>query len=119
MPDPYTCPTLCDTDCEVNGWGCHEAHDVPSHREHDPAGCEGRQLADNLRSLIDAGWKIQFGKHSAGHQGPYALEPYYVTSVAEPMFSRVWHGVSPGDAVARARQAVISEAGEDGKHDRA
>jgi hypothetical protein len=103
--DPHTCPTLCDTDCEVNGWGCH-----------DPAGCEGRQLADKLRALIDAGFKIQFGKHPVAHQGRDALEPYYVLDVSDPMYSRIWHGVSPGDAVARARQSVIPEVGEDGDH---
>ena len=106
MADLYTCPTPCDTDCEINGWGCHEAHDVPPHREHDPAGCEGRQLASNLRSLIDAGFKVQFGRHPVAHQGRYALEPYYVRE-ADEMVDRIWHGVGPGEAAARARQAAI------------
>jgi hypothetical protein len=102
--DTCACPTPCDTDCEVNGWGCHEAHDVPGHRAHDPGACEARQLAANLRNLIDAGWKVQFGKHPVPHQGRYALEPYYVMHAADPMFSRIWHGVTPGEAVARARE---------------
>jgi hypothetical protein len=33
------CPTPCDDDCEVGPRGCHEVHDVPSHRSHDPEEC--------------------------------------------------------------------------------
>ena len=43
MPDLYTCPTPCDTDCEINGWGCHEQHLPRWKREHDPDECERTQ----------------------------------------------------------------------------
>lgn len=33
------CPTPCDADCELGADGCHEAHEVPSHRGHQPHGC--------------------------------------------------------------------------------
>ena len=99
---PYRCPTSCDEDCEINGWGCHEAHDVPSHREHDVDACEGRALAGNLRHLVDAGWQARFGRHPVPHAG---LEWYY-TELAPHATIGVWifHGVSPGEAVFRARE---------------
>jgi hypothetical protein len=58
---PYRCPTSCDDDCEINGWGCHEAHDVPSHREHDPGACEAQMLAANLNRLVGMGFEIVTG----------------------------------------------------------
>ena len=59
MTDPYRCPTPCDKDCEINGWGCHEAHDVRSHWEHDASACEALALTGNLRALWRAGWEVE------------------------------------------------------------
>lgn len=36
----YTCPTLCDDDCDAL---CHEGHQVLAKRRHDQADCEARQ----------------------------------------------------------------------------
>jgi hypothetical protein len=36
------CPTPCDADCEQ---ACHEVHDVPSHREHNPESCVATVIA--------------------------------------------------------------------------
>lgn len=62
---PYRCPTPCDEDCEINGWGCHECHDVPSHRTHDVDGCEARMLAGSLQWLADAGFDVVTGTAKA------------------------------------------------------
>lgn len=101
MTTPYRCSTPCDEDCEINGWGCHEAHGEPKRQEHDPAGCEGRALAGSLRQLIDAGWKVRLGRHPVPHDG---LEWYYAEPVDRSGASWVFHGVSPGEAIARARE---------------
>jgi hypothetical protein len=39
------CPTPCDDDCELNPGGCHEEHEVPSHRGHQPHGCHEIRVA--------------------------------------------------------------------------
>jgi hypothetical protein len=39
------CPTPCDDDCELNPDGCHESHEVPSHRGHQPHGCHEIRVA--------------------------------------------------------------------------
>ncbi len=72
--------------------------------EHDADACEARMLAGNLRWLIDARWKVTLGRHPTGHQGENGLEPYYAEQVGNSMSSRLWHGVSPSDAIARALQ---------------
>lgn len=59
---PHRCPTPCDEDCEINGWGCHEAHAMPVQRVHEPEMCEARALAGNLRHLLDAGWEVEVFK---------------------------------------------------------
>lgn len=71
---PYSCPTPCDPDCEINGWGCHEAHDVPSHRVHGTEECKAMTLAANLRTLVESGWLVQFGE-SRGPDGSPACFP--------------------------------------------
>ena len=38
------CPTPCDEDCELRPDGCHESHNVPSHRSHSPIECEELRL---------------------------------------------------------------------------
>lgn len=114
MPDLYNCPTPCDEDCEINGWGCHEAHDIPSHHEHDPADCEGRMLAANLRCLIDAGLLVTFGAYP--ERSLVRLEKYYVkVAEREALTARIYHGVTPGDAVARARQSAEQESAPDAR----
>lgn len=40
MPD---CPTPCDDDCEAL---CHEGHQVPFKRTHDPEECENGRVRD-------------------------------------------------------------------------
>lgn len=59
--DPYRCPTPCDPDCVINGWGCHEAHALPKRREHDLDACEARTAVANLKWLLDTGWLTQLG----------------------------------------------------------
>jgi hypothetical protein len=39
------CPSPCDDDCELRPDGCHEEHDVPSHRAHNPFQCSEIRLA--------------------------------------------------------------------------
>jgi hypothetical protein len=39
------CPSPCDEDCELRPDGCHEEHDVPSHRAHNPFQCSEIRLA--------------------------------------------------------------------------
>lgn len=95
----YRCPTPCDPDCEINGWGCHEAHGYPTHREHDPGECEARALAGNLRWLVDAGWMVTVARH---RDPLHILEPYYARLAAEDREGHAWPGVSPGDVVAKA-----------------
>jgi hypothetical protein len=56
---PYRCPTPCDEDCELNGWGCHEAHGERKRWEHDAEACEARMLAGSLRWLLGAGLDVQ------------------------------------------------------------
>lgn len=34
------CPTPCDDDCELDPDGCHESHQVPWKRVHQPEGCQ-------------------------------------------------------------------------------
>lgn len=100
MTAPYRCPTPCDGDCEINGWGCHECHDVPSHREHDPEACEARQLAGNLRWLADSGWQFQFGRL----RDRLAIEPYWAHLVSSSLTYQRQDGVSLGDVAAKARE---------------
>lgn len=94
---PYRCPTSCDDDCEINGWGCHEAHDVPTHREHDPGACEARTLEASLRWLLEAGWQIRLQRHDVP-------ERFY--SVLLQSDTQAWScgGVSPGEVLAKARE---------------
>jgi hypothetical protein len=74
---PYRCPTLCDPDCEINGWGCHEGHDVPSRREHDPEACEARTAMGNLRWLAETGRFVQLGRCGT----PDGFKPMYFAAV--------------------------------------
>jgi hypothetical protein len=101
MTDPYRCPTLCDDDCEINGWGCHEGHDVQSHREHDASACEALALAGNLRWLADNGWQFQYGRL----RDRAAIEPYWacLTNAPTLKFQRQ-EGVSLGEVALRARE---------------
>ena len=96
----YRCPTLCDDDCEINGRGCHEAHDVPSHREHDPGACEAQALAANLRWLVGDGREVRIGQAD-----PLAdpLVPFYV-QIKPGRASWILHGVGVGDVLLKARE---------------
>ena len=96
---PYRCPTPCDDDCEISGWGCHECHDVPSHREHDPEACEARMLASNLRWLLDAGWRVTFGRCT--DRDSTALEPWFGL-VSSERDMHYLDGVNPGEVAAKA-----------------
>lgn len=101
MTTLYRCPTPCDDDCEINGWACHEAHDVRSHWEHDPEACEARQLAGNLRWLLDAGWRVAFDRYPEPHD---PVQPWYLQMVivGDTRDMHCLDGVSPGDLAARA-----------------
>lgn len=52
---PKECPTSCDWDCDT---ACHEGHQVPAKRRHDPSTCPGtlRVLAweNEYEAFIDA-----------------------------------------------------------------
>jgi hypothetical protein len=96
---PYRCPTPCDEDCEINGWGCHEAHGMPAHREHDPAPCEALMLAGNLRWLLNAGWRVTLGRYQ-DRSG--ALEPWFARLVSARRDMPFLDGASPGDVAAKA-----------------
>lgn len=101
MTDPYRCPTPCDEDCEINGWGCHEAHALPAQRVHDPEACEARALAGNLRWLLDEA-RQEFELARASTPADY-LEPYHLQFRRSGTVTwRVMLGVSPGDALAKA-----------------
>jgi hypothetical protein len=45
------CPTPCDPDCEQ---ACHEVHDIPSKRDHDPEECRARIIAEAVAEAIAA-----------------------------------------------------------------
>lgn len=104
---PYRCPTSCDEDCEINGWGCHECHDVPSHREHDPEACEARMLAANLRWLLDAGWLVTFGRYQEPLHDP--AEPWFGRIVSARRDMHYLNGVSPGDIAAKCVERSLRE----------
>ena len=101
MTDPYRCPTPCYEDCEINGWGCHEAHEARKRWEHDAGACEALALAGNLRWLLDAGWRVSLGRYPELHD---PVQPWYLQMVivgdARDMHSI--DGVSPGDLAAKA-----------------
>ena len=101
MTDPYRCPTPCDPDCEINGWGCHEGHVPTWKREHDLEACEARMLAGNLRWLLDdERQEFELARASSAHA---YLEPYHLGFRKSGTVTwRVMLGVSPGDALARA-----------------
>jgi hypothetical protein len=98
---PYRCPTPCDDDCEINGWGCHEGHQVPTRRDHDPGACEALMLAGNLRWLIDAGWRVALCRYEDRDAG--LLDPFFAALTSPRENMHVQDGVSPGDALAKAR----------------
>lgn len=106
MTSPYRCPTSCDDDCELNGWGCHEAHAEPKRREHDPAACEARMLAGNLAWMIAADWQVQFGRY-AGERG--GLTPFWAHLVNGSMRAMTFDGASSGEAVLLARKWAEAE----------
>jgi hypothetical protein len=97
----YHCPTPCDDDCEINGWGCHEAHDIPSHREHGPEACEAQSLAGSLRWLADNGWQFQYGRLRDRTE----IQPYWacLTNAPTLTFQRQ-DGVSLGEVALKARE---------------
>jgi hypothetical protein len=98
---PYRCPTLCDPDCEINGWGCHEGHVPAWKREHDPDACEARALAGNLRWLADQGWQVTYGRLRDRSE----IEPYWamLTNAPTLKFQRQ-DGVGLGDVAFKARR---------------
>lgn len=109
---PYRCPASCDEDCEINGWGCHEAHGVPSHREHDVEACEARTLAGNLSWLLAAGLDVQVAPcggagrccgDTAGRFAVRAAVPDPVAALPLPGGVESHGHASPGEALAFAR----------------
>jgi hypothetical protein len=104
----YRCPTPCDDDCELNGWSCHEAHDVPSRREHDAAACEALALAGNLRWLLDAGWRVALGRCREPHD---PAQPWYLQMMIVGSAQNMRHldGTGPGDLLARAVERLQRE----------
>jgi hypothetical protein len=44
------CPTLCDPDCEQL---CHEVHDIPRRRDHDPETCRATEIGAAVRAERD------------------------------------------------------------------
>jgi hypothetical protein len=49
------CASECDADCESP---CHEAHEVPARRQHDPQRCPGVVLHPSWVSpTLDGGWE--------------------------------------------------------------
>lgn len=110
----YRCPTPCDGDCEINGWGCHEAHGAPSRRGHDPGACEALMLAGNLRWLLDAGWRVALGRFREPHD---PARPWYLQMmiVGDAGNMQSLAGPRPGDllaqAVERSRRRPPAEGG--------
>lgn len=100
MTEPYRCPTPCDPDCEINGWGCHEAHAMPVQRVHEPEACEARALAGNLRWLVDNGWQFQFGRL----RDRLTVQPYWAHLVNCSLKYQRQDGVSLGDVAFMARE---------------
>jgi len=45
VSDLPQCPTPCDDDCELRPDGCHEEHQVPGKRGHQPHGCQDIRVA--------------------------------------------------------------------------
>lgn len=101
MTDPYRCPTPCDEDCELNGWGCHEGHEARKRWEHDAEACEALALAGNLRWLLDAGWRLAIGRHRKPRD---PVQPWYLEMAigGERPDMHYLDGVSPGDLAAKA-----------------
>jgi hypothetical protein len=98
---PYRCPTPCDEDCELNGWGCHEAHAEPKRQEHDPGACEARMLAASLRWLLGARWEVEvFSQDPAADP----LEPWRARPRSGRRHVTQFTAASPGEALARARE---------------
>jgi hypothetical protein len=96
---PYRCPTPCDDDCEINGWGCHEAHGERKRWQHDPEACEALMLAGNLRSLWDADWEVEVFK-----MWPAAdpLTPWRCRLRHDRRHVQGFTATGPGDALAKA-----------------
>lgn len=101
---PYRCPTPCDEDCEINGWGCHESHIPTWKREHDLQACEAKMLEENILHLIDAGWFLQIG----GCGVPEGRPPMWFAALRKPE-KRVQvshYGASIAVAVGKAAEWV-------------
>jgi hypothetical protein len=106
---PYRCPTPCDEDCELNGWGCHEYHDERKRWEHDAEACEARMLAGNLRWLLDMGWRVSLGRHPEPRD---PVQPWYLLmAIGDGRDMHCLDGVCPGDLAARAVDVARAEAG--------
>lgn len=108
---PYRCPTPCDEDCEINGWGCHEAHAY--RKDHDPAACEDRMLAANLAWLLGAGLDVEVAPCGgtgrccgdvAGRFSVRAAKPDPVAALPLPGGVESHGHVSPAEALAFARE---------------
>jgi hypothetical protein len=105
---PYRCPTPCDPDCEINAHGCHETHDVPSHREHDPTDCAMRTLEGNILWLIDAGWFLQIGRRGV----PDGRPPMWFAALRKSgrQVDVTFTGVSVAEAAGKAAEWARGEA---------
>jgi hypothetical protein len=99
---PYRCPTPCDDDCEINGWGCHEAHAMPKQREHDPEACEARTLVANLRWLFAGGWMVELGRADTEREDVTFWANVRRTG---DLWSVHWSGASVAEAAGKARAA--------------
>lgn len=101
--DPYRCPTPCDPDCEINAFGCHEAHSLPNRREHDLDACEARTAVGNLRWLADTGRFVQLGRCGP----PDASVSMYFMTVRHEGEHRVtvsFYGASVPEAAGKAAE---------------
>lgn len=101
-PAPYRCPTPCDPDCELNGWSCHEFHQVPWKRGHDPQACESQALTANILSLVDAGWFLQIGRCEV----PDGQPPVWFAALRRPAMQveATHYGPSVAEAAGKAAQ---------------
>lgn len=107
MTAAYRCPTPCDDDCELHGWGCHEAHGERKRWEHDAEECERRTWVEGFLRLLDAGWSVNLRRPL---QPADPLEPFGIELIdrAEAVRFRC-DGASSGETLARAVDWSMTE----------
>ena len=107
---PYRCPTPCDEDCEIQGWGCHERHAYD--KDHDPEACEALTLAGSLAWLLAAGLKVRVAPcggagrccgDTGGRFSVLAAKPDPAADLSVPGGVESHGHASPGEALGFAR----------------